>query len=73
MTPAATPVTTPAVETVAMAVLALTHVPPVMASESVVLLPAHTLVVPVMVPADGDELTVTTFVVAKVPQLLLTA
>jgi hypothetical protein len=47
--PEATPVTTPVVEpTVAIAVLLLLHVPPDVALLSVVILPGHTLAVPVM-------------------------
>jgi hypothetical protein len=45
--PAATPVTTPALVTVAIAVLLLTHVPPVV-GESVVVVPTHIVVAPVM-------------------------
>ncbi len=70
--PAATPVTTPVLPTVAMPVALLLHVPPVVALLSVVVLPTVTVAVPVMVPADGNGLTVITLVVVAVPQLLVT-
>ena len=65
--PAATPVTTPALVTVAKPVLLLTHVPPVV-GESVVVLPIHTEVVPVM-PTVGKAFTVpvTAFVFEVAP------
>ena len=56
--PADMPDTAPEGEpTVAIAVLLLLHVPPVVASPSVVVAPAQTLVVPVI--AAGAGLTVT--------------
>ncbi len=46
--PAATPLTTPAAEIVAIAGAPLIHVPPGVALLSVVVLPSHTLAVPVI-------------------------
>ena len=66
--PASTPVTTPDTDTVAFAFATL-HIPPVAASVNVVVAPAHTPVAPVMLPAEGDTLTVMTFVAYAVPQL----
>ena len=60
--PAEAPVTTPAVLTVAMAVLPLLQVPPEVASVKVVFPEMHTLATPPIVPADGAALTVTTVV-----------
>ena len=57
--PEATPVTTPEALTVAADVLLLLHTPPPVASLIVVVAPGHTVVVPVMDPADGNGLTVT--------------
>ena len=52
--PAAIPVAIPVVEPiVAMSVLALLHTPPVVADDNVVVLPAHTLVVPVIAAGNG--------------------
>ena len=70
--PAVIPVTTPPVLTVAMPVLLLLHTPPLVASASVVVPPVHTVVDPVIVPADGVPDTVTVVVVLAVPQLLVT-
>ena len=56
MLPAATPVTTPVPEIVALEGLLLLHVPPEVASASVVVKPSHTLAVPVI--AAGNGLTV---------------
>ena len=68
--PTATPVTNPVEEiTVATDVFPEVHVPPEDASVSVVVLPTHTDVVPVMAPAEGRGFTVTTFVADAVPQL----
>ncbi len=67
--PAATPVTTPDVFTVAIPVAALLHVPPLVPLLSVVVPLMQTVAVPVMVPADGAPLTVTTFVADTLPQL----
>ena len=52
--PAATPVTTPVVEfTVAKEALLLLHVPPTVASLSVLVKPIHALAVPVMDAGNG--------------------
>jgi hypothetical protein len=64
--PAATPLTTPVLPTVAMPVALLLHVPPVVALLSVVVLPAVTVAVPVIVPADGKGFTVTVVVALAV-------
>ena len=58
--PAATPFTEPEALTVAAAVLVLLHTPPVAPSVSVVADPAHIAAAPLMAPAIGNELTVTT-------------
>lgn len=70
--PAATPDTTPVDEPmVAIVVGVLLHVPPPVASASVVVAPAHNDIVPVM-PA-GEALTVTAVVTKLVhPALLVT-
>ena len=68
--PAATPETIPT-NTVAVALLLL-HKPPVAASVKVVVEPAHTVDVPVIVPASGCGLTVIIFVAVTVPQVLVT-
>ena len=62
--PAATPDTVPSVPTVALVTVPLIQVPPVVASVRFVIIPAHTVAVPVIVPAPG--FTVTTLV-AKQP------
>ncbi len=56
--------------TVTTAVLLLLHVPPVVASESVAVLPVQRVVVPVI--AEIEALTVTIFVAVALPQLLVT-
>jgi hypothetical protein len=56
--PAATPVTTPPVATVALAVLLLVHAPPDMVEDTVAVAPTTTLVAPDRVPADGSAFTV---------------
>ena len=58
--PALTPVTTPLASTVALAGLTDVQAPPPAASAKFVVEPAHTVAVPVMVPATGIGLTVTT-------------
>jgi hypothetical protein len=70
--PAVTPVTVPVLPTVATPVAVLLHAPPVAASVKPVVEPAHTIAVPVMLPADGNGLTVTVVVAAAVPQPLVT-
>lgn len=56
--PAATPVTRPVDDTVALALSAL-HTPPGAVALSVIVAPSHTLVSPVIVPATGVVPTVT--------------
>ena len=69
--PGVTPVTVPPV-TVALA-LVLFHMPPVTASASVMLDPAHTVDGPVINPADGsDVLTSTARVAAADPHAFVT-
>ena len=70
--PAATPVTTPVLATVAIPVALLLHAPPVVPLVNVVVPPAHTVAVPVIEPALGKGLTVTTLVTTALPQLLVT-
>lgn len=60
--PAVTPFTFPAVVTVATPILVLLHAPPAVASLSVVLCAVQVTMVPVMIPAPGIALTVTTLV-----------
>src|SRR6201994_4239 len=69
--PADTPPTVPPL-TVATPVAVLLHVPPVATSTRVVADPTHTVVVPVMDPATGDGLIVTTCVDATLPQPFVT-
>ena len=69
--PAETPVTIPPLLMVATPVDTELQVPPVTASFNVVAEPAQTVVVPVMVPATGNGLTVTVVVATAVPQLLV--
>ena len=68
------PVTSPVLSTVAIVVLLLVHVPTpkLPASDSVVMLPAQTVVEPLTVPASGNGLTVTVAKVLTVLQLLVT-
>lgn len=70
--PTATPVTTPVLLIVAIEGLLLLQVPPVTALINVLDEPGHTVVEPVMVPADGVVITVTVAVVPALPQLLVT-
>lgn len=53
------PYTTPVVPTVATVVVLETQVPPPVGTESVVLAPAHTVAVPVMLPTLEFTVTVT--------------
>ncbi len=71
--PAATPVTTPVALTVATPVDTELHTPPIAASVKLVVVVGQTTRPPVIVPATGAGLTVTTAVAAAVPQLLVTA
>ena len=66
------PLTTPKGSTVAMLVAAELHTPPATASVSDVVEPAHTAIIPVMLPVAGSGPTVTIIPAAAVPQLLLT-
>ena len=59
--PADIPLTTPDILTLAIPVLLLLHTPPLAASLNVVVDPAHTVAVPLMIPATGGRLTVTTW------------
>jgi hypothetical protein len=71
--PAATPVTIPVKDPiVAIPIAPELHIPPVAALVNVVEADPHSVPVPVMVPASGILLTVTTVVAATVPQPLLT-
>ena len=70
--PAATPVTTPVALTVAMPGDTELQVPPVVASVKFVVVKGQATNTPVIVPAFGEALTVTTAVAATVPQLLVT-
>ena len=58
--PTATPVTRPSVPTVALAVLVLVQAPPATKSERVIEAPPQTVETPLMLPAEGVALTVTT-------------
>jgi hypothetical protein len=66
--PAATPVTTPSVSTVPIAMSLLLHVPPVVIVANVVVLPRHTVDAPVIVA--GNWFTVTSLVISQ-PELIL--
>ena len=66
------PVTLPDASTVPTEEVTLLHAPPEAPSVNAVFAPAQTTGVPVMVPAFGNALTVTTCVAAAVPQLLVT-
>ena len=57
--PAETPVTNPVVPTVATDVLLLDQVPPAVALDKAMAEPVHTLVAPVIEPAEGNGLIVT--------------
>ena len=70
--PAETPVTTPPVPIVAMAVLLLLQVPPAVASERVIVEPVQTPVDPVMAPTVGRALTEITCPATAVPQTVVT-
>ena len=66
--PAAIPVTTPDVLTVATEASLVVHVPPPTVSANVVVPPTHAVVVPVMVPALGEAFTVMLAVALRLPQ-----
>ena len=55
--PAATPVTRPPELTVAFVISSLLHVPPLVASARVAVVPGHTFIEPVI--TEGNALTVT--------------
>ena len=70
--PVATPVTPPVADTEALAALPLLQVPPVPVVVNRLVLPIQTDGLPLMVPGLGNGLTVTSWVSAMVPQLLVT-
>jgi hypothetical protein len=72
--PCATPVTTPvAASTVATPGAVLVHVPPLFPLELKLMVDeTHTDDKPLMAPASGSELTVTTIPAVDEPQLLVT-
>ena len=70
--PAAMPDTSPLPSTFATDGLPVLHAPPGAASVNAVVSPTQTTAVPEIVPALGNALTVTAWVAAAVPQLLLT-
>ena len=70
--PVALPLTTPAVVTLATALLLLLQVPPLTVEVSVLVAPVHNAVVPLIVPADAPGLTAIVAVAVAVPQLLVT-
>jgi len=72
--PKAIPVTTPVLLTVATVVFPLVHTPPVVASDNVVVIPAHMLVtVPVMGRTEGAARMLTGAVTAVTqPDALVT-
>jgi hypothetical protein len=69
--PAVTPVTTPAELIVAIDVAPDDQVPPATESVSTVVAFTHTVVLPTMVPAVADGLTVTVVVALAVPHTLV--
>lgn len=71
--PAVIPVTTPvALLTVAMAALLLLQLTPLAVEVKVMAAPSHTVVGPLIVPADAAGSTVMVYVAMPVPQLPLT-
>ena len=70
--PLTTPVTTPAVFTVAKAVLLLLQVPPVIESNKLIVLPTQTAFEPVIALTVGNGFTVTERVRTTVPHELIT-
>jgi hypothetical protein len=70
--PANTPDTIPELSIVATAILLLLQLPPDTISDRLVVAPpAHTIVVPCIVPALGNGFTVNAAVATDVPQLLV--
>jgi hypothetical protein len=65
--PAATPVTKPAPETDAIALALLLHVPPGLASENKLVVPAHIVTGAEGVMAAGPAITVTLSITEQVP------
>ena len=63
--PAAIPLTVPVLDIVATAVLALVHVPPVIASLRVVVDPIYVVAKPVIGPGAGSGFTVTAYVAVQ--------
>jgi hypothetical protein len=70
--PAATPVTSPVVLTVAVAGVTLDQVPPLVASVNVVVAPTHTVAAPLIAAIVGTSSIVTLAVTSVVPQVLVT-
>ena len=70
--PPLTPLTVPVVFTVATAVLLLLKAPPADVSVSVMLLPAHSALPPLITPACGNASTVTAWLLTAVPHPFVT-
>ena len=70
--PMTAPNTWPEPSTVAIEVVLLLQMPPVAPSVKEVDEPAQTVAVPLIVPAEGNGLTVTTCMAAAVPQPFVT-
>ena len=70
--PDATPVTTPALFTVAIPVYKEVHVPPLTVSLKETVDVAHTVLAPLIAPASGKGFMVIKCVAVAVPQLLVT-
>ena len=66
------PVTTPPELTVPFAGVLLLHTPPVAALDKVTVLPSHTALVPVMIPADGLAFTVIDWLTASLQSPVVT-
>jgi hypothetical protein len=69
--PGVMPVIRPVVRSTLVLPLLLTQVPPVTVLESEAVVPAQIPVAPLIVPALGEVLAVTTWVAAITPQLLV--
>jgi hypothetical protein len=69
--PEATPVTLPVEPTAAIPVDTELQIPPPAPSVKLVVAPTHTVAVPLMLPALGTELTVTTTAALALPQPLV--
>lgn len=70
--PLVTPCTTPVEDIVATSVFEEVHVPPVTDADKLLILPAHTVLLPDIRPADGSGLTVTVFIAVAVLQAFVT-